>query len=165
VTLLDLSKKHVELAKEKALEHKVKLEGFIHGSALELSMYNLGEFDTVLLMGPLYHLTDLADREKVISDTMALLKPGGVLIASFISAYAPFINILKYSQVELKNTHQVLKYLENGINCVEEGFTAAYFIKPLEARDFMNKYKLRELAFVGVEGLPSIIEQRINGLA
>jgi S-adenosylmethionine-dependent methyltransferase len=33
VILLDLAKKHIEIAKEKADEHKVKLERFIHGSA------------------------------------------------------------------------------------------------------------------------------------
>lgn len=164
VTLLDLTKKYVEIAKEKALEYKVKLEGFIHGSALELPKYNLGEFDVILLMGPLYHLTNLADREKVMRDTMTLLKPGGVLIASFISAYAPLADILKRSPEELKDANQVLKYLENGINSDEEGFTSAYFIKPVEAEEFMDKFNLKELAFAGVEGLSSMVEQRINVL-
>jgi S-adenosylmethionine-dependent methyltransferase len=164
VILLDLMKKHIEIAKEKAFEYKVKLERFIHGSALELPKYILGEFDAILLMGPLYHLTDLADREKVLRDTMALLKPGGVLISSFISAYAPIVEILKHSPVEIKEADQVLKYLENGKNSEEEGFTAAYFIKPLEAKNFMNRFNLKELAFAGVEGFSSFVEQRINEL-
>jgi S-adenosylmethionine-dependent methyltransferase len=164
VVLLDLMKKHVEIAKEKAFEYNVEFEGLIQGSALELPKYNLGEFDVILLMGPLYHLTNLTDREKVLRDTLSLLKPGGLLIASFISVYAPIIEILKYSPVEIKEPDQVLKYLENGKNSEEEGFTAAYFIKPLEAKNFMNRFNLKELGFAGVEGFSSFVEQRINEL-
>ncbi|HEY5561662.1 MAG TPA: methyltransferase domain-containing protein [Clostridiaceae bacterium] len=164
VVLLDLTKKHIEIAKEKALIYKVSLEEFIHGSALELPKYNLGKFDVILLMGPLYHLTKLSDRENVVRDTMALLKPGGILIASFISAYAPFLDIIKSRPEDLNDANQLLKYLENGVNSEEEGFTSAYFIKPLEAKSFMSQFNLKELAFAGVEGLSSIVEQKINEL-
>jgi S-adenosylmethionine-dependent methyltransferase len=164
VTLLDLTKKHIDIAKEKAVEKGVDLEGFIHGSALDLPDYNLGKFDVILVMGPLYHLTNPSEREKVMRDTLALLKPGGIIIASFISAYAPIVDVLKNNPEELMDAEDVLKYLENGINTAEEGFTTAYFINPQEAQDFMEEFNLHQLAFAAVEGLSALVEAKINVL-
>ncbi len=165
VVLLDLTKKHIELAIEKAQEAGIELEAAIHGSALELDSYNLGEFDVTLIMGPLYHLTRLEDRVKVVEDTLKRLKPGGTIFASFISAYAPAVDLIKAYPEDLKDPQQLLKYLENGINKANEGFTDAYFMKPQEARGFMQEFGLTELAFVGVEGLAATVESRLNQLS
>lgn len=164
VTLLDLAPKHIEIAKEKAAENKVELEGYIQGNALELDRYDLGQFDVILLMGPLYHLTSKEDRKKSVEDALKLLKPGGIIIASFISVYAPFIDILKNSAEQLENAEEILCYFDNGVNKDGEGFTTAYFIKPEEAQIFMSEFNIEQLAFAGMEGLSSIAEQKINEL-
>ncbi len=164
VVLLDLTKKHIEIANQKAQEFGVELEVALHGSALALDSYNLGEFDVVLIMGPLYHLTSHEDRVKVVEDTLKRLKPGGIIFASFISAYAPAVDLIKAYPEDLKDPHQLLKYLENGTNKANEGFTDAYFMKPQEARGFMQGFGLTELAFVGVEGLAATVESRLNQL-
>ena len=44
--------------------------------------------DVVLLMGPLYHLQERAQREKVLSEARRVLKKGGLLIAAGISRYS-----------------------------------------------------------------------------
>jgi len=164
VTLLDLVKKHIDIAKEKSVEHNVELENYVQGNGLNLIDYNLGIYNVVLLMGPLYHFVNIEDREKVVKDALTFLKPGGILIASFISAYAPLVDILKTNPEKLRDANQVLKYLKDGTNSSEEGFTSAYFIKPSEAKSFMSKFGLEELAFAGVEGLTATIEQKINEL-
>ncbi len=43
--------------------------------------------DAVLMLGPLYHLTDPADRTSALCEAMRVLRPGGVLIAAAISRY------------------------------------------------------------------------------
>lgn len=164
VTLLDISKKHIEIALEKAKENNVHLEDAIHGDALELKGYNLEKFDVILLMGPLYHLTGKGERDKVMEEALALLKPGGIIIASFISAYAPILDTLKHSPEEIDAENKLLNYLNNGVNTAEEGFTTAYFITPQEARDFMKSFGLNEYAFAGVEGFGAIAELRLNSL-
>ncbi len=164
VTLLDLTKKHIEIAKEKAIQNKVELEGYIHGNALELPKYNLGQFDVILLMGPLYHLLKYEDREKVVKDTLSLLKPGGILIVSFISGYAPILDMLKCDPSGIDNSEKLLRYINNGVNKAKDGFTTAYFMTPSEIRSFISKFKLKELAFAGVEGYSAISEEKINEL-
>jgi len=142
----------------------VELEGYIHGNALELLKYDLGKIDVILLMGPLYHLLKYEDREKVVKDSCSLLKPGGILIASFISSYAPMVDMLKHDPSEVDSTDDLLRYINNGVNKSEDGFTTAYFMTPSEIKSFINKFKLKELVFAGMEGYSSLVEEKINGL-
>jgi ubiquinone/menaquinone biosynthesis C-methylase UbiE len=44
--------------------------------------------DIVLLLGPLYHLTEAADRARALSEVRRVLKPGGQLFAAAISRWA-----------------------------------------------------------------------------
>jgi ubiquinone/menaquinone biosynthesis C-methylase UbiE len=44
--------------------------------------------DVVLLLGPLYHLTEAAQRERALGEALRVLRPGGVLAAVGISRFA-----------------------------------------------------------------------------
>lgn len=48
--------------------------------------------DVVLLLGPLYHLTEAADRHQALSEAHRVLAPGGLLAAAAISRYAPMFD-------------------------------------------------------------------------
>ncbi|MCD2349041.1 MULTISPECIES: class I SAM-dependent methyltransferase [Clostridium] len=163
VVLLDLVQKHIDIAKIKASENNVKIEKYICDDALNISEYNLGKFDVVLIMGPLYHLIHEVDRKKVVEDALKFLKKEGILIASFISAYAPIIDEFKCSE-NIETADEVMKYLKDGINDAEAGFTSAYFIKPEEAKNFMESFNLKELSFAGIEGIGGLIENKLKEL-
>src|SRR5512139_602399 len=60
VTLFDLSAGNLDLGREKAAQAGVSL-AFEQGTALDLSRFAAGEFDAVLLLGPLYHLLTVED--------------------------------------------------------------------------------------------------------
>lgn len=164
VVLLDLVQKHIDIAKIKAKENNALIERYICDDALKLSKYDLGKFDVVLIMGPLYHLIQKEDRKKVVEDALKFLKKDGILIASFISAYAPIIDGLKYPE-DVKAPDDLTKYLKNGVNDAESGFTSAYFIKPEEAKNFMNSFNLKELSFAGIEGIGGLMESKLDGLS
>lgn len=160
VTLLDLSNKNVEMAKIKAKEAGVELAGAVKGNALDLSEFESEAYDVVLLMGPLYHLIHEADRRKSIENAMRLLKKGGLLIAAFISNYAPIQDALLYCNADF-DTEELLTYLENGLNEAEQGFTTAYFTGVEEAKALMNSFDLEELAFAGIENILGSKESEI----
>lgn len=62
------------------------------GDALDLSRFSDGEFDTTLVLGPMYHLYDPADVQRAIREAIRVTKPGGVLIFAFLSVYAIMAN-------------------------------------------------------------------------
>jgi SAM-dependent methyltransferase len=47
-----------------------------------------GTADVVLLLGPLYHLTEAAERSRALGEAARVLRPGGWLFAAAISRYA-----------------------------------------------------------------------------
>src|SRR5262245_64690385 len=47
-----------------------------------------GAADGVLLLGPLYHLTETAERLRALREVYRVLRPGGVMFAAAISRYA-----------------------------------------------------------------------------
>ena len=162
VSLLDLSGKNIEVAKEKAKEFNIELEKYIHGNALELSEYEQ-KYDVILLMGPLYHLVKEVDRKLALEGALGLLKPGGIIVATFISKYAPIQDYLSYLD-EIKDVRSLLGYLSDGENNGNDGFTTAYFSGPEEAEALMSDFGLTELAFAGVENILGCKEREICAL-
>lgn len=54
-----------------------------------------GGTDAVLLLGPLYHLTDRADRLAALREARRVLRAGGVLVAAAISRFASALDGLR----------------------------------------------------------------------
>lgn len=138
------------------------MEAYIHGNALELKEYEQ-RYDAILLMGPLYHLTQESDRKKAVEGALRLLKPNGIIFASFISNYAPIQDYLKMLY-PIESVDELLVFLEDGTNSGDKGFTTAYFTDYKEAKDLMNGFGLTQLAFIGVENILGTKETEINTL-
>lgn len=162
VSLLDLSKRNIEVAKEKSAEKDILLEDYIHGNALELNKYKQ-KYDVILLMGPLYHLTKEFERKLAVEGALRLLKPSGTIVASFISNYAPIQDHLK-GVYSVESVDELLGYLKDGESKDGKGFTTAYFTSHKEARDLMNSFGLTEIVFAGVENILGSKEREINSL-
>ena len=99
VTLLDLSDENVRFAKKKAHQYGVKIT-VLQGNALDLSRFADNSFDTVFLMGPLYHLMNEESRLQAIEEAKRVLKPDGYLFCSFILMFGGVI----YGLRELQET-------------------------------------------------------------
>ena len=99
VTLLDLSDENVRFAKKKARQYGVKITA-LQGNALDLSRFPDESFDTVFLMGPLYHLMNEESRIRAIQEAKRVLKPDGYLFSSFILMFGGVI----YGLRELEET-------------------------------------------------------------
>ncbi len=161
VTLVDLSARNIEEAKTKTAEQGIVLDAAIIADILNFTSPD--KFDCVLLMGPLYHLLTESERRMAVENSLSLLKPGGIIIASFISNYAPLMDSLsKMSPVV--SSDDLLKYLTNGINCEDDGFTTAYFSSSAEAQHLMSGFGLTQLAFAGVESVIGLKEAELRTL-
>lgn len=88
VFAMDLVKKHVDIIANKLQGHKeLKLEAS-QGNALDLSSFKEGEFDTVLCMGPLYHISNKKDQIKCLSECNRVLSSKGILAVAYINRNA-----------------------------------------------------------------------------
>ena len=88
VGLVDLSEKSLEafnLRIDETLNEKVLFTQT--ACATDLGFIGNEVADAVLLMGPLYHLTQNIDRQKALSEACRILKNGGYLFAIFMSTF------------------------------------------------------------------------------
>ena len=156
VTLAELSGGNVALAKQKAAEAGVTLAAHAV-NCLELEELDLGQFDHVFLMGPLYHLLDEADRVRAVEIALRHLKPGGKLYVSFILLFA---NIIYYLQNRGALAEEwgnpaaaaVKDAVVSGQDWGGGAFTTAYFYHQRSILPFMERFGLEKLHFFGQEG-------------
>ena len=156
VVLADLSEGNVALARQKAGEAGVALEA-VACNCLELDRLELGRFDHVFLMGPLYHLQREDDRIRAVETALRHLKPGGKLYASFILAFAGLIYDLQHAgflAADAANpaTAALLDAVEEGRDYLGPGFTAGYFYHQNNILPFMRQFPLDKLHLFGQEG-------------
>lgn len=99
--------------------------------------YPTSSADIVLLLGPLYHLTESADRRTALDEAFRVLKPGGVLFAAAISRWASAMDgIARDNFVQPGHWPLVKQTVVTGENRNPDqrigGFTTAYFHRPDE---------------------------------
>lgn len=168
VTLTDLASENLKLGIQEAKKCEVKFEDVIELNALNLSCLENECYDVVLLMGPLYHLLNLDDRKKAVTEALRVLKPGGIIFSAFISRYAPVIDLLKNYPKYISDYEKTLfSLIKNGENIESEenpGFTDAYFSTPDEAISLMENAGLKTLRFSAVEGFVGITENKLYEL-
>jgi S-adenosylmethionine-dependent methyltransferase len=165
VTLADLSTVSLELAKQKAGEAGVELDGFVHANALDLTAFPEGSFDAALLLGPLYHLLKLEERQAALRQAQSLLKPGGLIFATVITRFASFRDaaLHGYSYV-LDDPAYSERLLATGINDNGKGFTDAYFAHPDEVIPLGESAGFSTLRLMGCEGILAEQEQYVISL-
>jgi ubiquinone/menaquinone biosynthesis C-methylase UbiE len=95
VHLVDPVPLHVERARTvSARRAQGRLASVEVGDARALS-FGDRRADAVLLLGPLYHLTEAADRSSALREALRVLRPGGLLVAAAISRFASLVDGLR----------------------------------------------------------------------
>src|SRR5215471_9395871 len=91
VHLVDPVELHVQQARQAAGSDPAAAFTAAAGDARRLAEPD-GSQDAVLLFGPLYHLTDAADRRQALSEARRVLRPGGRLLAMAVSRFASLLD-------------------------------------------------------------------------
>jgi len=161
VTALDLCPKNIDILKRKweLCSFKNNLR-FALGDARDLSEYENNGFDTVLCMGPIYHLSTLEEKEKCISECLRVLRPGGILAIAYINKIAACLAAVKKNREKLYGD-SLNNIIKTGIEFGDDR-DIFYFTSPKEIEALMNKYKVEKLENIGTDGVSYMIADTIN---
>jgi ubiquinone/menaquinone biosynthesis C-methylase UbiE len=158
VHLIDPVALHIEQAtRRSATGREAALASMRVGDARALDVAP-ASVDAVLLLGPLYHLTDRADRVSALGEARRIVRPGGVLIAAAISRYASLIDGLANGfLVDPAFRRIVERDLHNGQHRNDTDnpnyFTTAFFHTPEELSTEIADAGWTLEQMVAVEGL------------
>ncbi len=133
------------------------------GDARDLPLAD-ASVDAALVLGPMYHLTDGADRLRALAEVRRVLRPGGLLFVAAISRFASLFDGLARGYLfEPGFSAIVARDLRDGQhrNPTErpEWFTTAYFHHPEELRGEAEQAGLDVIEIVGVEGMAGWLAQ------
>ncbi len=143
VFLADLSEELIDQAEEQNAETDTPVFCNVV-NATNLSLYSNDRFDAVLLMGPLYHLLEESEREQCVSEVRRVLKPGGIVFATFIPYMSGSVGIVDRmffhpDQVDTENLKEVF---DSGrfTNLQEDGFQEGYYAPSQEIEELFRKH-------------------------
>ena len=150
VTLLDPVSLHVQQARD-GRAYDVE-----QGDGRNLP-HRDGEFDAVLVMGPLYHLVERADRIAVVHEARRVVRPRGLVAAAAISRLASLLDGFDKGQIRDHRFRAIIERdLATGSHLnpeqVEGWFTTAFFHGAGELADEMAAAGFDDVSVAGVEG-------------
>lgn len=168
VALFDLSPINLSVARTQAHAASVALSAYEQGTATDLSRFSEASFDAVLLMGPLYHLLTPEDRVQALHEAKRVLKPKGVLFASFVTQYAALRFFAKDSpDWILQHPHEMEVFWQTGVfPTIRNDGTEfmAYFAPPASVQPLVESVGFNVQTILACEGTVSMIDEKINTL-
>lgn len=89
VTATDITPRHIEIINSELKSKSYKMDTAVL-DATDMSIFPDNSFDVVLNMGSFYHLTNENQREKCFSESLRVLKKGGLIFTAYIPRYFVF---------------------------------------------------------------------------
>ena len=123
------------------------------GSATDMAHVGDGSCDAVLMLGPLYHLLTLAEREQAVREARRVLRPGGVVAAAACNRMAGLVGAYYLEGEDGADMLDVYRqFLADGLVDPELAPTIghAHFSTAAEFRALFED-QFDELEFVGLE--------------
>jgi ubiquinone/menaquinone biosynthesis C-methylase UbiE len=158
VHLVDPIPLHIEQARAASGERaNAALASAEVGDARALELQN-ERADGVLLLGPLYHLPERADRIQALAEARRVCRRGGVIVAAAISRFASTLDGLRGGYLEDPAFASIAAGdREDGRHRNPTGdpryFTTAYFHRPEELAEECSAAGLTHEATLAVEGV------------
>jgi ubiquinone/menaquinone biosynthesis C-methylase UbiE len=157
VHLVDVVPLHVEQARAAAAELPGARFTASLGDARELSAFDDESVDVVLLLGPLYHLTERSDRVRALAEARRVLRAGGVVAAAAVSRFASILDGTVHGRFDDRRFVEIVERdLRDGQHRNPDNepawFTTAFFHRPEDLRSEVENAGLRLERLVGVEG-------------
>lgn len=167
VTLVDLSKRQCELAREKVAEHDPDGQVRIRRGDLRALPVRTDAFDAVVCTGgPLSHVVDDDERATALDELRRVGRPGAPVFVSVMGRLAVLQNLVRGPEyhdglVEIARTGSYTR--EFAMERTDDpGFTECHFFRAAEFEAALESAGFEVEKLVGLEGIAANVGERLN---
>jgi SAM-dependent methyltransferase len=167
VILLDVTPANLAFARRQIRLAKVqdRVEQIVEGSIVDLSRFADNTFDAVLCLGgPLSHVLEADKREKAIAELVRVGKKDAHMFVSVMGRLSVLVEELTLAPHEFEEPF-FRPLRDTGDYPGHSGFTACHFFLPEELERAFRSRGVAVLEMVGLEGLGSHHDEKVNELA
>jgi S-adenosylmethionine-dependent methyltransferase len=167
VTAVDLSAALLERCRQNLVEAGVAARvDLVVADARNLGEIAAQQFDAVLLMGPLYHLTEEADRLSVLQAAVNRLRGGGLIVSAFLSRFGVISGLLRRNPQWIEDQTHVRAFLERGKrpDHYPRGGFRGYSAHASEIAPLHEQFGIETLVIAGIEPAIGAEDERYNQL-
>jgi S-adenosylmethionine-dependent methyltransferase len=154
--LNDLSDKNMELTLERVGNDPRILHAGV-SDALYSDIWEREPWDAILILGPLYHMTDRSDRIRLLERARSAVKKGGYLFLGFMSRAAGLLYGVKNNPAGILKDFGALQFWYTGTDDefieATKWFVNAYFSFPEEIEPLVREAGLEPVHLAGIEGI------------
>lgn len=166
VTATDITPRHIEIMKQKLIDKTYNMNTAVL-DATDMNIFADESFDIVLNMGPFYHLLTVGQRQRCISESIRVLKKGGILVTSYIPRYYVFQHVAMSDKryfdrrlaEQIINTG-VLKHDDE--NCF---WTDTYYSSMKEMEELYKEKSLNIIDHFAQDGMSPLLREKIDILS
>jgi ubiquinone/menaquinone biosynthesis C-methylase UbiE len=156
VHLIDPVELHLDQARRYAADSGIALASVARGDARHLGTTS-GSADAVLMLGPLYHLVERADRVEALREARRILKRDAVLFGAAISRFASLLDGLSTGNFRDAQFREIVAAdLASGQHRNPTNnpfyFTTAYFHRPEDLAAEIREAGFGDVQILAVEG-------------
>ena len=137
----------------------------VQGNALELSFIADDLYDITLLLGPLYHLYDQADKQRAIQEAIRVTRPGGILFCAYVISDGCLLD-----EGFQRGNIDVAEYVRSGL-LDPETFAAKSAPKDLfelvrkeEIDELISSLPVTRLHYVATDGCALLLREAIDAM-
>ncbi|MEF2965327.1 class I SAM-dependent methyltransferase [Paenibacillus sp. M1] len=151
VTLFDLSANELNIARKNIEELGLQAEAYICEDARNLRVLGAEAYDGALVLGPLYHVLEEAERLEMVKQVHRILKPEGTAIFSYINSWGCLkAGVTEFSET-FRDPERIYDYLQEQRFDELRGFTEAYFSVPHRALEEVKRGGFEVISCAGAE--------------
>lgn len=137
----------------------------IEGNALDLAAFADEQYDLTLLLGPLYHLYNKADKEQALREAIRVTKKGGVIFAAYVISDGCLLD-----EGFKRGNINVAEYIEQGL-LDGETFAARSepkdifeLVRKEDIDDLMTAFSTTRLHYVASDGCALLMREAIEAM-
>lgn len=108
--------------------------------------------DAVLLLGPLYHLTEREDRLRALREAARVARPGGLIAGAVIGRHASLLDLARCGDLDPERLALIMETVRTGRHDARIGFMSTHFHTGPEAAAEFTAAGLSDPVVYGIEG-------------